>query len=563
MKAIFFNFLFLLSITTSFGQFVINELMIDPNPAVGLPESEFIELYNVSDEPVDLMNWTISDATSREVIQLSILVPKGEYVLLVDEDSVDEFSSLGTIIALDRLPSLNNSGDQIRLINPDAILIDEVNYSSSWYKNPLKSNGGWSLERINPKNTCDLEENWAASEDSSGGSPAHQNSIFNPDFFDQTELSLLGLSVQNDRSVQVNFSKPVDSISMIESIEISPNVNLQSLDAQGDKANWLMQFSEPMEEGQIYTIRFNQLLDCARLTEFTGESIFGIPQEVESGDIVVNEILFNPNSGGVDFIELINRSSKLVTMENWTIAEADITDSTDVVDFVRLENFSRLIQPNEIVAFTSNIEVLNNQYDVQFPNQLVEVAIPNYPDKEGMFLLLNQNLEQMEWLHYNENWHNTALSRVDGVSLERIDVHEPSQSKANWNSASFQFGFATPGFENSQQITTTTNEDEIELSGRYFTPDFDGVNDVLTIRFQTTEIGTKASLAIYTTNGQLVRHLINNQIIGASNSFAWQGYDDEGNELPIGHYIIVLEIVNEQGVQEVKRSKVVLSRKSR
>ncbi len=45
----------------AYGDIVINELMIDPSPAVGLPEVEYIELFNASSQAYDLRGLKIGD----------------------------------------------------------------------------------------------------------------------------------------------------------------------------------------------------------------------------------------------------------------------------------------------------------------------------------------------------------------------------------------------------------------------------------------------------------------------------------------------------------------------
>lgn len=87
---------------------VINEFLSDP--ASG--ESEWIELYNPGSEPVDLAGWTLTDGVG------TIASPTG---------TIATASFFVVILSSSRL---NNDGDLIRLLRPDATVADIVAYGA-------------------------------------------------------------------------------------------------------------------------------------------------------------------------------------------------------------------------------------------------------------------------------------------------------------------------------------------------------------------------------------------------------------------------------------------------
>ena len=66
-----------------YGSVVISEVMARPNPELSsMPDSEYVELHNRSDQPISLKGWTYSDI-SRTVTLPDVSIPAGAYALLV------------------------------------------------------------------------------------------------------------------------------------------------------------------------------------------------------------------------------------------------------------------------------------------------------------------------------------------------------------------------------------------------------------------------------------------------------------------------------------------------
>ena len=163
------DFLYFISQPVNPKDIIITEIMADPAPVVGLPEAEYIEIYNRSSNPIDLLNWTLTDGGSPAKFPAKIIQPKQYFI--IHSSASSQHSAYPNKIGLSNFPSLNNSSDSIVLRSPLSITIDSVAYSTSWYRSMEKKDGGWSLEIIDPQNTCGEENNWTASEGITGGSP--------------------------------------------------------------------------------------------------------------------------------------------------------------------------------------------------------------------------------------------------------------------------------------------------------------------------------------------------------------------------------------------------------
>src|SRR5690606_15848133 len=159
----------LIGFTPGLYEVVINEIMADPSPVVGLPDIEYIELYNRTDKLFDLSGANISGASFQPN---TFIEPEG-YLVLVSPGTAGLFENFPSVVEMASMSStfLTNSGKELNFVNAAGELIDRVNYSLSWYNNAGKTDGGWSLERINPEEPCRAGDNWRASVAQAGGTP--------------------------------------------------------------------------------------------------------------------------------------------------------------------------------------------------------------------------------------------------------------------------------------------------------------------------------------------------------------------------------------------------------
>ena len=65
-----------------FGSIVFSEIMADPSPMVGLPDVEYIELYNRGDVSCSVKGWTLQ-VGDRVCILPDVVIRAGGYVVLL------------------------------------------------------------------------------------------------------------------------------------------------------------------------------------------------------------------------------------------------------------------------------------------------------------------------------------------------------------------------------------------------------------------------------------------------------------------------------------------------
>jgi hypothetical protein len=537
---------------------VINELFADPLPSNGLPTEDYLELYNRTTKILDLSNCWISDLTSRAQISAGKILP-GEYVILCDKSFENDFMPFGKVIAVHHFPSLNNTEDQITLYTEDSLVIHSVHYTNSWYRDDTKKEGGWSLEMIDPNNPCQESENWMASTNWIGGTPGTENTAFG----NNTDLDLPTLtkaSATSDSTLLVSFNENLDREGMLVAIyTIDQGLSVSAIQLI-DTKNVHLHFSSKMGVQVKYTLTVTGAYDCLGNTIGNDNTAtFALPEQGSLGDVVINEVLFNPFTGSDDFVEIYNNSTKFINLQNWSLANLE---SDSIANYKTLTDQPKLIFPGEFVVLTKNAEGVETDYFKAVRTAFLQLeSLPTYSNDEGEVYLINNLNRVVDAFHYQEDLHFELLKSKKGVSLERIDYDRPSSDPTNWHSAAEAVGFATPGFENSQYFKANNGGGEIVVSPETFSPDNDGWDDVVTISYHFSSEGFVANVLIYDAKGRLVKRLIQNELLGRLGAFSWDGINDANEIVPIGIYIIFVHVFDVDGkVKSVKKTVVLAGR---
>lgn len=158
----------------------INEILADPKGIKSLPETEYIELSNLSGIPQSLKGCIfIYDKTT--VPLGPFMIPAGGYAVLYKEGRSISVDEAGIAVPIAKFPSqlANAGGKCLQLKSPDGILIDSISYT--------KARPGISWERTG--------QGWTLSADPRGGTPGSENSVKNdtpdsPDYPDEPDIPI-------------------------------------------------------------------------------------------------------------------------------------------------------------------------------------------------------------------------------------------------------------------------------------------------------------------------------------------------------------------------------------
>lgn len=533
--------LFFILFSNTFGQIVLTEIMADPNPVVALPDAEFVELYNTSDNDINLENFVFSDASKAAILPFFVL-PSKEYVILCKNGNGMLFQSFGLVIELSDFPSLNNSGDEVKLLDQTGQIIDFLNYDSSYYGDALKSNGGYSLERRNPENYCDKISNWAASNSNIGGSPGEENSLFDRSFFDTSPIEVISSRLLNPSTIELHMNTLLDYDSATNEFNYTFGLPVESINLIESRIE--INITQEIVENQVFELAVNNIENCNKNNVIDTLLHVGIPILPQRNDLVINEILFNPETGGSDYVEIYNNSPNLFSTKDLRILEID-SDTDMLVDFVHVRT-NVLLVPQSYHVFSEDKENIVDRYHAN-KQRISEVSLPNYPDESAIVALLNGQLDTLDFVHYLSNYHHPLITIEDGVSLERISANAASNSKFNWTSASSTDNYGSPGRANSAQRIIPVLINPFTLTPSVFSPNNDGINDFVFIDFADDTDILAASILVYDMAGRLVKTIVNNGNVANAFRLRWDGSDDSNTILENGIYIIVLDLFDSAG----------------
>jgi hypothetical protein len=543
---------------------VFSEIMADPSPPFNLPEFEYLEIHNRSVFPLNIGGWALKISSSNHTLP-SCIIGAGHYLIICDSEAAPIMSHLGQSIGLESF-NLPNSGAMLHLLDTSGQTICFLDYDVAWFKNNDKAGGGWSLEMSDPGKPCFHEANWSASVSADGGTPGHVNSL---PVFTFDEPGITRVCCLSETQLEVEFNQSIDSLFSIDtSLYLTEPLSAHPyrVSATGPAFNTVvLDFNVQFTSSQLYELVVGPgLKNCTG--EETGAEIrarFALPRKADSYDIIINEVLFNPWGDGADFIELYNRSSHAIELQDLILAsvKSSMVSDPDTQTCSISGNCSTLL-PSAYLVLTSDPENIALQYACSDPETFLKMdPFPSYNNEDGFVLLMNNENRTIDAMQYTEDMHFLLLSNADGVSLERISPDRPGDYPDNWHSAAETCDFGTPGQQNSQYLAALPSEDSFSLQPEVFSPDSDGIEDQLGIVYSFGDTGKLMTILIFSADGHLVRTLVNNEMPGTQGVYSWDGTLDDRTPAQNGIYIVYAEVLGMDGKSHRFKKAAVLARR--
>lgn len=540
---------------------VINEIMADPTPSVNLPEWEYVELYNVSEEDINIKGWTLTISSSEYHFEEELVIPAGEYLIICHEDAVEEMSRHGRCRGFKSF-KISNSGCEMTLLDEGDYYISQVEFELSWHDESYKEEGGWSLEQIDARNPCAGKRNWSSSVCGAGGTPGTENSISRENII-KPEVDYTCLLSYNIIEVHFNQKMNVESLLDASNYFITETLSnpVEAHSTSNDNSSVELIFSSDFEEDRLYTLEIDNILNCKDVAaDEKIKIVFGITEDIEKYDVIINEILFNPTNDCVEYLELYNRSDKVIDISELRVGTIktsfpNLTDTT----LKEVCSVSRSLLPYSYLLLSIDGDAVKSHYKSDSECFLDLKSMPAFPNEEGRVVICDKTRSIIDEICYSDKMHYDLLAETQGVSLERISTEKPSTDNDNWHSAAYDVNYGTPGYRNSMMMNIVeNNKDMIDVVPEIFSPDGDGRDDNCGIYCKFDKEGYSVNIKIFDTKGNMIRELLRNSLVGEKCCVFWDGCDNSRHVVTPGIYVIMTEIIDIEKGTKIEKDTIVV-----
>ncbi len=536
----FYILVLLMSISTYSQNLHISELMIDPTPMQGLPDAEYIELWNSTNAPLNFTTLVIGDRSKRATIP-NFSIEKNAYVIICAEKNQQELAPYGTCIGISGFPTLNNDSDSIWIADTSGMLIDYLRYDNNWFRT-FNTDGGFSLELIDSKQKCLDMQNWGISKNSDGGTPGRQNSL-HLEHLNIGPPLIVNSTIINNNSIKFHFNQAVfsENAQVFYSNDTSPE--RLSFSTSINNYDIILELPAAVNKHQAFSLTLKNFKNCIGM-DSTQTIRIAIPDTIRPHSLVFNEVLFHDTESKSEYFEIINRSGHAINLKGTKVVIRNALLA--VKDTIEVFNYTKLMYPNQLFCFARNTSLITETYANVDTTNLFQRSMPSFNNDGGSIIFLDSNNRQVDIVSYYENDHHPQLASPAGVSLERINPNYLGDQHLNWHSASSMSNYGTPTSKNSQLIENQNVTGSFKLSTNVITPDNDGINDLLSIEYDLNHAGYIGDIIIFDLKGNYIKHLISHKLLDARGQISWLGTNDAGVLVGSGVYLIVAYLFHYQ-----------------
>ena len=364
---------------------------------------------------------------------------------------------------------------------------------------------------------------------------------------DETAPQITDVEIITASQIEITFDEALNSNSATSAANyiFDPFISIASVELDENLPFIITIFlNDPLPSGQLTELNIQNITDIVGNIIQPSNFELRLTEQPTIGDLLLNEILFDPFINGEDFVEIVNVSEKFLNLRG-LIIENNTNGQSSLIE----EDL--ILLPSEIIALSEDITFLASTYNPIDEALLYEQDLPAFNNDDGNVTLMTNdgsNDVVLDTYDYDEDDHLSLISDTEGISLERISLSAVTNDSNNWSSASESTNFATPGYQNSAELSSIPNTDDIvSLADKVFSPNSDGNKDVLIINYNLEKPGFVANVTIHDDRGRSEVSIADNQLLSTNGFLRWDGTNEDGVLSPVGIYIIVYEFFHSDG----------------
>lgn len=437
---------------------VINEIMNNPSMVTD-NLGEWFEIYNNSNETVDLEGWAIQDGgNDSHIISKSLILNPGDFLILGNNSNISTNGGIAVNYQYENF-ELDNTDDEIYILSPLNEVVDEVSYDDGFVFPQMQ---GYSIALKDPNMENDFGLHWKISDlqfgDGDFGTPGYSNTP------PVQSLSIHEIQYTEDPSGISPLSDQIVTTSGIVTVDPKGFFD-QFFYIQDSMDKWsgisVKKNSTPVEKGDsikitgMVTELWDNVTEIVNVYDFQilKKGVFGIsPAELTTGEvgpggqyaeayegmlITVNGICDNDNLGwrewsindGTGSVQIYTRY-----LENFTPV-LNMSYQVTGIQYHRIKNF-------QIIPWGSTDVVTGiKKKDHALPDSYQ--LFPNYPNPFNPSTIIQYSIPVVEALSAVEGQHVT-LKIFDVLGKEvatLVNEHQrPGYYEVKWDAAGLTSG---------------------------------------------------------------------------------------------------------------------------
>ena len=413
--------------------FRINEFYPKPTSE----EPEFIEFIYFGEDSININNWELKDSRDNTNYRFpEKMIGPNEYFIVADDSSFLTLvpDSVPYIVPIGGFPSLNNSDDNIRLLDPFGTVIDSLSYDADFGYTT-----GKSTEKIFMDSLSHLSNNWRQSSAEIGKTPGYLNAVtpfeidgtlisglvFNPLYPEENQPFSVMVSVLNSGILPflgaLTISHFDDDLS-----EMSFNSG-----ALGDTT--FVEMNLPGFTSGSHQLTIDLFLPGDdNLDDNSWVDTLKVQYRFKT--VVLNEFMALPNNDQSEFVEFI--VSQDLNMKDWQFSDNQ-KSPVPIPD--------RMVYENNFVVLLSDSVMLN----AVNPNAHIfvyEEGFPSLNNSGDAIYIYDMTGAIIDSLIYDQTW-----DIASEFSTEKLRAEFESNLKSNWIIAESENGHSA-GEQNSQML---------------------------------------------------------------------------------------------------------------